>query len=610
MECCAGHDADPGAGLIEAEGWDGLSDKAIIALRRSLMESEQKANLWKEQAEETRTEYIQCKSNARVLQIELDSTQKKLARFQEECKRQGHLIEELKKEIARKSSERLTEDPWHKYNAEALETELKSTQEELTQIKKEYSKQRRLVDELRKGRKQIGMAQEPESSAKRPPASKEEQAASANQAKEWLLRDYAMAKQLDKELNARKDKFGEDIPSNSDGDPSDRRPDVHSAPTSNLLTGPVESQLEMARAEIATLKKEVERVKLSEVRGKELKDAQMFLGKADTLSVTDVIQKVDALNEEIFQMAAFLAEVLIYEVLQPDANRLEHRQAAIQLTYESARHTLGDTLANTLAHESVNEPKEESNPLLVQIVMQIALTNWCGNFGCRWTSYQRIDNESANQAKEGQPKESGSKSGISKQLDHDRFISELYDSIRDHEDRAVAGRWRSITKAHIPFSTTGWDHSLMLAICSIMNVAGWATRSDDEMAQVEKRLSSIFKPLLDLRKATGEDVTSTDLEVCIIQPGQTFDRAYMEDAYADGRSSTKSKKSAPEAVISTSGFGLQRLAVRRPKVGGVQRQLEILSMPKVVLEKTIKEALEPPPLAKKKKATSGLTGLS
>ncbi|KAJ2921298.1 hypothetical protein H1R20_g15795, partial [Candolleomyces eurysporus] len=371
-----------------------------------------------------------------------------------------------------------------------------------------------------------------------------------------------------------------------------------------------DEELKAVRNELGAVKQQLsDAVNLSEVRGKELKGAQVFLTKADTLSVTDVVQKVNALNEEIFQMAAFLGEVLVYEVLEPDANRQEHRQAAINSTYESARHTLGDTLASTLAHESVNEPKEQSNPLLVQIVMQIALTNWCGNFGRRWTSYQRVDNESATEAKEGQTKESGSKSGISKQLDHDRFIAELYDNIRDHEDQAVAGRWRSLTKAHLPFSTTGWDHSLMLAICSIMSVAGWATRSTEEVAQIEKRLSSIFKPLLDLRKATGEDVTSADLEISFIQPGQSFDPAYMEDEYADGRSSSKSKKSAPEAVISTSGLGLQRLVVKRPKAGGVQRQLEILSMPKVVLEKTIKEALEPPPPAKKKKKpTSGDPG--
>jgi hypothetical protein len=137
------------------------------------------------------------------------------------------------------------------------------------------------------------------------------------------------------------------------------------------------------------------------------------------------------------------------------------------------------------------------------------------------------------------------------------------------------------------------------------------------MAQIKNRLDSIFKPLLDLRKATGEDMTSADLDISFIQSGRIFDPSYMEDAYTDGRSSSKSKKSAPEPVINTSGLGLQKIVVKRLKGGGVQRHAEILSKPKVVLEKTIKEALEPPPPTRKKKkkkvtatdAGGGSTGL-
>ncbi|KAJ2917996.1 hypothetical protein MD484_g2418, partial [Candolleomyces efflorescens] len=349
--------------------------------------------------------------------------------------------------------------------------------------------------------------------------------------------------------------------------------------------------LKSVRNELAAVKQQLsDALNLSEVRGKELKGAQTFPIKTDTISATDVVQKVNTLNDEIFQMAAYLGEVLVYEVLEPEADRLEHRQAAIKSMHDRTLSYLGETLVDALAQHSLIKPKEESNPLLVQIIMQIALTNWCGGFGNRWTSYEKVE-----ETVEGQPKEPSSKPSISKQADHDRFVSELYNSIRDHEDQAVAGRWRSLTKAHIPFSTGGWDHHLMVTICSIMGVAGWATRSNDEMGQIEKRLGSIFKPLLELRKATGEDVTSADLEISIIQSGQTFDPSYMEDAYADGRASSKSKKSAPEQVINTSGLGLQKVVVKRLKGGAVQKQLEILSMPKVVLEKTIKEALEPPP---------------
>lgn len=172
----------------------------------------------------------------------------------------------------------------------------------------------------------------------------------------------------------------------------------------------------------------------------------------------------------------------------------------------------------------------------------------------------------------------------------------------------MAGRWRSLARTHLPFSANGWDHTLMLGIISIMSVAGWAPRAHEELDQIEKRLASIFKPLLELRKATGEDVTSADLDIAIVEPRAQFDPRFMEDEYADGRASSRSSNAAPESVISTSGLGLKKLSVKKLKEGGVQRQIEMLALPKVVLERTVKEALEPPPPAKKKKKAAGGEG--
>ncbi|RXW25714.1 hypothetical protein EST38_g194 [Candolleomyces aberdarensis] len=81
-----GHDALPGAGPVKDR--DSLSDEATIALlKRRLMEAEHNVQLWKEQAEEARTEYLKCKSNAKVLQTELENTQKELARVRGEAAR-------------------------------------------------------------------------------------------------------------------------------------------------------------------------------------------------------------------------------------------------------------------------------------------------------------------------------------------------------------------------------------------------------------------------------------------------------------------------------------------------------------------------------------------
>ncbi|KAJ3539372.1 hypothetical protein NMY22_g4767 [Coprinellus aureogranulatus] len=376
----------------------------------------------------------------------------------------------------------------------------------------------------------------------------------------------------------------------------------------------LDTELKSTKHELNAVKQQLsDAVNLSEVRGKELKGAQVFLTKADTLSVSDVVQKVTALNEEIFQMAAFLGEVLVYEVLEEGSDRESVRQHVVTKHYKQAETLLGGTLASALSHESMHEPKEESNPLLVQIVMQIALTQWCANLGSRWTSYQKSEAEKRDsdggQGKQGEQNEPGGNATVQKQYQYDGMLRDLYDSIRDHEEQAVAGRWRSLTRAHLPFSANGWDHTLMINILSIMGVAGWAVRHDDETEQIEKRLASIFKPLLELRKAIGEDVTSADLDIAVIEPRTIFDPRTMEDEYADGRSaSSKSTNSAPEAVVSTSGLGLKKLTVKKLKEGGVQRYMEMLALPKVVLEKTIKEALEPPPPAKKKKKPAGEGG--
>jgi hypothetical protein len=51
---------------------------------------------------------------------------------------------------------------------------------------------------------------------------------------------------------------------------------------------------------------------ISEIRGKELISAQVFLRKADLLSISDVKDKVNALNDENFQASASLGDALVH----------------------------------------------------------------------------------------------------------------------------------------------------------------------------------------------------------------------------------------------------------------------------------------------------------
>ena len=93
-------------------------------------------------------------------------------------------------------------------------------------------------------------------------------------------------------------------------------------------------------------------------------------GNTDPLFTADVVQKVDVLNREIFQAAALLGEML---------QNMEHTgrtKEQITEAFEKARWMLGEQMANIIATESVNL-RQDLNALLVQVVLQIAITTWC-----------------------------------------------------------------------------------------------------------------------------------------------------------------------------------------------------------------------------------------
>ena len=108
---------------------------------------------------------------------------------------------------------------------------------------------------------------------------------------------------------------------------------------------------------------------LSEIRGKELVGAQVFLTKADTISISEVGEKVTALNEEIFQAAATLGEALIYK-------RHEVSQTEWEAAAAVSKEMVGEKMTNILITQS-HKPEQEVNPLLVQVVLQIFMVNFC-----------------------------------------------------------------------------------------------------------------------------------------------------------------------------------------------------------------------------------------
>ena len=108
---------------------------------------------------------------------------------------------------------------------------------------------------------------------------------------------------------------------------------------------------------------------LCEVRGKELHGAQNFLTKADTLSISEVGEKLTALNEEIFQAAATFGETIIHK-------RRELSQIDLDAAAGVSQKMIGEKMTNILITQSL-KPEPEVNSLLVQVVFQIVLVKFC-----------------------------------------------------------------------------------------------------------------------------------------------------------------------------------------------------------------------------------------
>ena len=101
------------------------------------------------------------------------------------------------------------------------------------------------------------------------------------------------------------------------------------------------------------------------VRTQELKGAQSFLTKADSLSGAEVTSMVEGLNSEILQTAAFVADSFEFSKGKAIA---QHEQDA---AYSRVTHCMGDGMSHILTSIQHSE-----DPMLVQIALQSCIV-WC-----------------------------------------------------------------------------------------------------------------------------------------------------------------------------------------------------------------------------------------
>ena len=165
------------------------------------------------------------------------------------------------------------------------------------------------------------------------------------------------------------------------------------------------------------------------------------------------------------------------------------------------------------------------------------------------------------------------------------------------EDPTFYYRWRSVTWAQLEYSSSGWSQDLLDGLLDIFAFARWPTPNANQKNLFEEQFPPIFNAIRDLRKALGEDITSIDIEVATIDPGTTFDSAFMDNGWP-----ALTKESTLEIVSGTTGLGLKKV-IMKPSMEGASLapNANVIYRPKVILERTVQEALVPPSSRAQKK---------
>ncbi|KAF8331237.1 hypothetical protein F5887DRAFT_833783, partial [Amanita rubescens] len=286
-------------------------------------------------------------------------------------------------------------------------------------------------------------------------------------------------------------------------------------------------------------------------RTAELSSAQAFLGKADSISVTEVSKMIELLNAEVQQVSAHIADSLTQRKGSKDD---QADQAELKRALNEVKPYIGPRLQSVLLLD-ITDKQIRFDQTLSQIVLQAGLINAC-----------------ARVIKEWNPPAWESRSNV----------ENIYNSIRSSSGQAIAGRWRALARTYIE---AGGENNirvkstefLKLVLRDLLIAIGWAARGPHVPTppQFEERIDIIAKKAIEVQQVIGKGITSADLCAHGIPSEEWFHPDSAIDAYEEG-------KEGP--VLCTLELGLQSEKIVAPgNAGTEQRENATILKPKVVL---------------------------
>jgi len=278
---------------------------------------------------------------------------------------------------------------------------------------------------------------------------------------------------------------------------------------------------------------------LQDTRAQELHSYQSFLSKADEFSVLECIQTVKALNAEIEQSCASIADTVTAntKLRTIDDRQLKKRERFVR------KHTRnGEALASWIA---ANRQQEDPAALL-QFCLQQALTAMFSDQILDWAwqdtrrRYRIVENIYLAMQQRG-----------TKPTCLHCAITQCYCI----ESQSVAGRWRTLTRAQTkPKDERVFERmrqDIFSLIETFIEAHGWSLDADNLKSLIKVRVDTFQKLIVDAESMLGQGLRTVDLRPFFADPGIQFDSMFMEDAEGG------SLPQQPVQIAFSTGLGVQ-----------------------------------------------------
>lgn len=342
-----------------------------------------------------------------------------------------------------------------------------------------------------------------------------------------------------------------------------------------LLNDQARKDLQVAQKMVERLTHDLQRLRtaytnkesLLNTRTSELRAAEAFLDKSDTVSYGDVQRMLEHLNAQIFQLTALITDKTAFCDGRPHGQEME-------ASYKKIEQWLGQPLAELLYLSPHTE-----DPTWVQTALQATAVEFAAWIINAWhvslddtlnsllTNIHRILFEQG-------------KGHTAPRVTGNSLL------VLSAEPQAISARWRVLSRRcarELASSDTvaeATEH-LLDSLHRILRISGAGGIRDSKSwgAAFADKARDIVEQCMAVQKAIGEDVASSDFQIICPSVSELYDATIMEDVNDCGRNKRPTPKDGGGLpVLCTLEFGLRRF--EKLEAGGSASEIQVATVMK------------------------------